>query len=51
MTNPIGKLPEGCFVVGSGIYAICEVCRKIVRLNKPIIGSMHICAQREPITK
>lgn len=30
-------------VVGNKIYARCDVCGKIVCLNKTIFGALHIC--------
>lgn len=24
-------------------YAICSECRKVVRIDKPIIGNLHLC--------
>lgn len=24
-------------------YAICSKCKKLVRLNKPLFGSVHFC--------
>lgn len=46
-TRPIyvqnNPLPRGTFVVGNGLYARCRVCGKIVRLNKPILGDLHVC--------
>lgn len=30
-------------VTGGKIYDVCGYCNNLVRLNKPIVGSMHIC--------
>lgn len=30
-------------IVGNGIYAICPKCHHMVRVNKPLLGSVHIC--------
>lgn len=39
------RLDSGEFaVVGKGLYGCCEGCGKVIRINKPIIGSLHICA-------
>jgi ribosomal protein S14 len=37
-------------VVGGKIYARCPECGRLVRLNKPVIGSIHYCPQdfKEP---
>lgn len=40
-----GKLPEGYFSIGRKIYTQCEVCEGIIRVNKPILGDLHICAE------
>jgi hypothetical protein len=29
------------------IYETCAACGKLVRLNKPVFGSMHLCATEE----
>ena len=29
---------------GGKLYACCPRCAKIVRVNKPFIGDMHVCA-------
>jgi len=34
-------------VIDNKIYAQCEDCRKLVRLNKPLFGSMHVCLSDE----
>lgn len=28
---------------GSKVYAICDGCRSLVRVNKPMLGSLHLC--------
>lgn len=30
-------------VVGKKMMAKCRACRKIIQVNKPVLGSMHIC--------
>jgi hypothetical protein len=30
--------------IGKAQYGICAGCDSIVRLNKPLIGDLHICA-------
>lgn len=32
-------------VVGMRRYAACDVCDKIVRLNKPVLGGLHFCTR------
>jgi hypothetical protein len=28
---------------GNKIYAVCQDCKCVVRINKPLVGSMHSC--------
>jgi hypothetical protein len=47
-------LPEGTFLVGKRWFGICHYCSSAVRLDKPIIGSFHLClpsAEREAIDR
>jgi hypothetical protein len=30
-------------VVGNKIYVMCGLCKKIVQVNKPFVGSLHFC--------
>lgn len=30
-------------LIGSKVYRACGKCWSIVRINKPIIGSLHLC--------
>ncbi len=32
------------FIVGRRVVAQCQACGKIVRLDKPFLGSLHICS-------
>lgn len=36
-----------CIVAGSGIYVLCPDCEKLVKVNKWLFGSLHICAGEE----
>lgn len=39
------KLQQGHALVFAGkIYIACQKCHKVVRLNKPIFGALHVCA-------
>lgn len=41
------KLPKGTFIVGNKLMGVCAGCGKIVRIDKPIIGSFHICREQK----
>lgn len=30
-------------VVQGKLYATCQTCGSLVRLNKPLLGSLHLC--------
>ncbi len=36
-------------IVGNKIYAKCAECGTLIRINKPLFGSMHICLSDEEI--
>lgn len=39
------RLKRGDIVIVRGKrYGLCAGCRQIVRLDKPLLGSLHICA-------
>jgi len=42
-------LPDGCFVVGNRLMGKCYACGKIIRINKPFLGSMHLCLTDEEL--
>lgn len=37
------SLPNGTFLVGNKLMAVCRDCQQVIRLDKPILGSLHIC--------
>jgi len=40
----LDKLRNGKIVtVGNKMYAICQECGAIVQINKPLLGSLHLC--------
>lgn len=47
MTFTIGelrKMASGQFVDRGGKrYAICRECTKVIRVDKPLMGSLHLC--------
>lgn len=45
----MNQLPPGVFVVGNQLYTQCGACGKVIRLNKPILGSLHICLTDEEL--
>ena len=34
-------------VIGGKLMAVCRNCGKIIRLDKPLFGSIHVCATEE----
>jgi len=38
-------------IIGDKIYACCALCGELVRVNKPIIGSLHLCSLDEEAAK
>lgn len=41
------SLPDGVWVFGEGMYAVCPWCENIVKLNKFLVGSLHVCLTDE----
>ena len=39
------------FVVGNQLWAKCSNCEQLVRLNKPLLGSLHFCLTDAEIAK
>ena len=31
--------------VGGKLFALCRVCHSIIRIDKPILGSLHFCTK------
>ncbi|KKN77217.1 hypothetical protein LCGC14_0361950 [marine sediment metagenome] len=45
------KIEQGeLFVVGKKLMVQCPICKKIIRIDKPILGSLHICLTDEEIS-
>lgn len=40
MFNP---KPGDQWVVGGKQYTVCGKCLRVVRLNKPLLGPLHLC--------
>lgn len=38
-----GGVPVKILVAGSKLYTSCPRCKRLVRLNKPILGDLHVC--------
>lgn len=34
--------------VGHRLYALCRDCHSLVRVNKPLLGGVHICVPEWP---
>ena len=35
-------------VISNGkVFAKCQACGKVVQMNKPLLGSLHICVEAE----
>jgi len=44
-TGSIFGVPlDKVLIVGNKVYTVCPRCGKTVQLNKPLVGSMHVCA-------
>lgn len=37
--------------VDGKLYALCRDCGNIVRINKPLLGSFHLCAPEKQASK
>lgn len=35
---------QNLIIAGNKIYAFCGECGSLVRVNKPIVGSLHLCS-------
>lgn len=38
---------KGYLEDGKSHYVVCHDCLKMIRLNKPILGSLHFCTMEE----
>lgn len=38
-------------IVGGKLMEVCPMCGKIVRIDKPLLGSMHFCVTEEEYSK
>lgn len=38
-------------VVGGKMYRRCSMCGTVVRINKPLVGDLHLCLTDEEIAK
>jgi len=43
----VGPTRLNVVIAGSCICATCPDCGKFIRLNKPILGSLHVCIGEE----
>jgi len=45
---PVPENPDGLvWIAGKKMYAVCVNCDRIVRVNKPLLGDLHVCTERE----
>ena len=49
MNGKVLMYGQEVIVAGGKIYARCDDCRSLVRLNKPLIGAMHFCLTPEEL--
>ena len=35
--------PGEIVLSGGKLYGLCPKCGKLVRINKPLLGSLHLC--------
>lgn len=45
--NELDMKPGKTYVVGSKLMQICLDCHELVRIDKPIFGSLHFCLSDE----
>jgi hypothetical protein len=38
--------PGQALTIGGKVFARCADCREIVRMDKPMFGSLHLCTDR-----
>ena len=43
VTDELTRRGVRWYWVGFRLYAECSVCHRFVCLNKPVIGSLHLC--------
>ena len=41
---------QDTIVIGKQLWQQCQVCQQLVRINKTILGSLHICLSEEEIS-
>lgn len=37
------KTENKMIIAGNKIYGTCPVCYKFIQINKPVVGSLHVC--------
>ena len=42
---PFTMQPGDLVLVGKKLFTLCRTCGKIVRVNKPIVGGLHVCEE------
>ena len=40
------RLAQGLSIVlGDRVYAVCRGCMTVIWMNKPLVGSLHLCSE------
>ena len=40
-------IPGRVFEMGGKVWVVCKHCHQLVRVDKPIFGSLHFCAEEK----
>lgn len=46
-----GALPPGMFRVGHKLYGVCADCERVIRVDKFLFGSLHVCLTGEELRR
>jgi len=46
MTDRLRVEPGEVFIVGEKLFCVCGDCLRVVRVNKPVVGDLHLCVDR-----
>ena len=45
------NMKKDYIIVGNKIYTTCGICKKLVQVNKFLLGSLHICLTEKEIIR